>query len=196
MDSCYMCGRTGEQVSILLAQEAAKEIDLQAEMLKKEKQSLGNEFGDITALWNTLNTKLKNLNNDLLNLNFETLEKNFGSVKTNIVADVLEFMKKTPNFRLESFSVQDAISNFEKYRPKNVRLEQIEKELVELEVRKRSVAEKISSGFNLLDSRTFLVKTDSVRAAIIFESIDPIGAKGDFVKVHLCKICAALMGVS
>ena len=192
MDSCYMCGRTGEQVAALLALEATMEIESKIAALTKEKQSLGNEFGDITALWNTLNTKLKNLNTDLLNLNFETLEKNFGNVKSNLVADVLEFMKKTPDFKLESFSVQHVIANFEKYRPKNVRMEEIEKEIVELELRKRSVVEKTSSGFQLMDSVVFSVKTDSLRSSISFEPLDPAGAKGDFVKIPLCRICSSL----
>ncbi len=193
MDSCYVCGRTGEQVSALLVEEAVKEIDAKITALSKEKQSLGNEFGDITAVWNSLNTKLKNLNNDLLSLNFETLEKNFGNVKNNIVTDVLEFMKKTPGFRLESFSVQDVIANFEKYRPKNVRLEEIEKEIVELELRKRSVAEKMSTGFPLIELKDFSVKTDSLRSAISFEPLDSGTATTDFVRVPVCKICASLM---
>lgn len=194
MDTCYICGRNAEQVAALLVAESLREIDEKLAALAKEKESLANSFGDLTAVWNSLNSKLKTLNTDIFSLNLETLERNFGNAKTNLVSEVLEFLKKTPDFRMESFSLQDVAANFEKYRPRNVRTEEIEREIVELELRKKSAGGKFAGSHGLLEPKILEAKSDYLKPGLQFAVVDrQPEAKADAVRLSVCRVCLALL---
>ncbi|MBU0956863.1 MAG: hypothetical protein KKI09_15685 [Spirochaetes bacterium] len=193
MQICYMCGRNGEQVAAQLIKETEQEIDERLEALRQEKNALSSSFGDLTAVWNSLNTRLKSLNSDIFNLNFETLEKNFGNARTNLVSEVTEFLKKSSEFRPDSFSLQDIIKNFDKYRPSNLRLDEIEKEIVQLEQARKSAAANFASGHDLLEKRNFSVKHDYLSRSMQFEPVGAQETKTDMVSISLCKICSALL---